>query len=87
VIVGLLCSDRTIPRHDAAVSTDGAVIGRVTSGTYSFFLNAGIGMASVRRGTAKVGAEVAIETRGGEGKAEVVKLPFYKGTAGTRGSI
>jgi aminomethyltransferase len=86
VIVGLRCGDRTIPRHDAAVTVAGEAIGKVTSGTYSFFLNAGIGMASVRRDTASVGSEVEIESRGGEGKAEVVKLPFYKGTAGTRGS-
>jgi glycine cleavage system aminomethyltransferase T len=86
VIVGIRSRDRTIPRHDAGVSARGEAIGRVTSGTYSFFLNAGIGMASVRRGTAAVGADVEIESRGGEGRAEVVKLPFYKGTAGTRGS-
>ncbi len=86
VIVGIRSGDRTIPRHDAAVSLRGEAIGKVTSGTYSLFLNAGIGMASVLRDTVTVGTGVEIESRGGEGKAEVVKLPFYKGTAGTRGS-
>ena len=84
-LVGIRCSDRTIPRHDAAVEVDGRPAGRVTSGTYSFFLNQGIGMASMEAGSAPVGTAVTIETRGGPGPAEVVKLPFHQGTAGRRG--
>ena len=84
VIVGLSCGDRTIPRHDAEVWAGGRAIGRVTSGTYSFFLNRGIAMASVEAGAAPVGTPVEIEARGGRGEAEVVKLPFYRGTAGQR---
>ena len=85
VIVGLRCSDRTIPRHDAEVRLDGRRVGRVTSGTYSFFLNQGIAMASVEAGATPVGTTVEVEGRGGPGQAEVVKLPFYRGTAGRTG--
>ncbi len=85
IIVGIRGLDRTIPRHDARVSVGGRTVGRVTSGTYSFFLNAGIGMASVVSGAAPVGTEVEVESRGGVGGAEVVKLPFHRGSAGTRG--
>ncbi len=82
VIVGLRSSDRTIPRHGAAVRADGEEVGLVTSGTFSFFLNQGIAMASIAAGSAPVGATVEIAGRGAAGQAEVVKLPFYRGTAG-----
>ena len=83
VLVGLRCGERTIPRHGAAVSRDGEPIGVVTSGTHSFFLGGGIGMASVKAGAAPPGAQLEIESRGGAGGAEVVKLPFYRGSVKT----
>jgi aminomethyltransferase len=82
VIVGLRGRDRTIPRHGAMVRVDGREAGHVTSGTYSFFLNQGIGMAMVARGSAPLGTIVELEARGASAQAEVVKLPFHKGTAG-----
>ena len=85
VIAGIRGIDRTIPRHGAAVRSNGEVVGTVTSGTYSFFLNAGIGMAAIDRGRAAIGDRVSLESRGGEGQAEIVRLPFHKGSAGTRG--
>ncbi len=83
VLVGLRCGERTIPRHGAGVSRDGASIGVVTSGTHSFFLGGGIGMASVQAGAAPAGTQVEIESRGVAGAAEVVKLPFYRGSVKT----
>jgi aminomethyltransferase len=80
-LVGLRCADRTIPRHGAAVSIDQREIGSVTSGTYSFWLQHGIAMASVEAGAAPMGSKVAVETRGGQGTADVVSLPFYRGSA------
>ena len=80
-LIGIACADRTIPRHGAAVSLDGSEIGTVTSGTYSFWLRRGIGMASVVAGTATVGSQLGVGTRSGEGVAEVVSLPFYRGSA------
>jgi glycine cleavage system T protein (aminomethyltransferase) len=84
-LVGLGGTDRTIPRHGAVVSLDGREIGSVTSGTYSFWLRRGIGMASITIGpdgtAAAVGSQLGVGTRNGEGVAEVVSLPFYRGSA------
>jgi aminomethyltransferase len=80
-LVGLGCAERTIPRHGAAVSLDGREIGVVTSGTYSFWLRRGIAMASVETAPARAGSQVGVESRGGWGAAEVVPMPFYRGSA------
>jgi len=80
-LVGLGCADRGIPRHGAAVRLDGRVIGEVTSGTYSFWLGRGIAMASVEAAAAPAGSQVEVATRSGDAAAEVVSLPFYRGSA------
>jgi aminomethyltransferase len=80
VLVGLSGEDRTIPRHGASVTHEGRRIGIVTSGTYSFWLRKGIGMASVDAATPPIGAQVGVGARGDEGHAEVVALPFYRGS-------
>lgn len=79
-LVGLACSGRTIPRHGAAVTRDARPVGVVTSGTYSFWLQKGIGMASFERDAAPRGSQVDVESRGGQGRADVVALPFYRGS-------
>jgi aminomethyltransferase len=79
-IVGLGGTDRTIPRHGATVSREERTIGTVTSGTYSFWLQRGIGMALVEAGEAESGRRVEIPGRGGSGRAEIVALPFYRGS-------
>jgi aminomethyltransferase len=79
-MVGIQCGERVIPRHGAAVTLDGNPIGSVTSGTHSFWLERAIGLASVAAGSATVGTRVGIEVRAGEGAAEVVALPFYRGS-------
>jgi aminomethyltransferase len=79
-LVGLNGRERTIPRHGAAVSAAGRTIGEVTSGTYSFFLNRGIGMASVARGSAPAGTVVELDSSGRAGTAEVAALPLYRGS-------
>jgi aminomethyltransferase len=80
-LVGLGCSDRTIPRHGSTVSRGESVIGTVTSGTYSFWLQRGIAMAMIDAGSASVGTTLAVEARTGTGRAEVVRMPFYRGSA------
>lgn len=80
-LVGLGCADRGIPRHGAAVRQGGRAIGTVTSGTYSFWLGHGIAMASVEAAAPPAGSQVEIETRSGGTAAEVVPLPFYRGSA------
>jgi aminomethyltransferase len=79
-LAGLACAGRTIPRHGSRVSRDGRDIGEVTSGTYSFWLKKGIAMASLEAGAGPLGGRVAVEARSGEGVAEVVALPFYRGS-------
>jgi aminomethyltransferase len=78
---GLTTDDRAIPRHDAALRRQGRVVGRVTSGTYSFFLNRGVGMASLAVGEAEAGDQVEVDIRGRQGgAAKLVSLPIYRGS-------
>ena len=80
-LVGLSGAGRVIPRHGSAVSVDGSVVGAVTSGTYSFWLQRGIAMAMIEAGSAPLGTTVQVEARTGAGQAEVVTMPFYRGSA------
>jgi aminomethyltransferase len=80
-LIGLSMQPASIPRHGAAVSANGRRIGTVTSGTHSFFLGHPIALALVEGPSFRIGDTVAIEVRGGEAPAEVVKLPFYRGSA------
>jgi aminomethyltransferase len=79
-VVGLKTSGRSIPRHDTPVLRGGREIGRATSGTWSFFLNQGVAMASLEVGTAAAGEQVELELRGRHGVADVVDLPIYRGS-------
>ena len=77
---GFKMIDKGIPRHDYEVcDADGNVIGSVTSGTMSPMLHEGIGMAYLKTGYTKLGTEIYIRVRKKLLKAEVVKIPFYKG--------
>jgi aminomethyltransferase len=80
-LVGIEASGRAIPRHGAAVRLGGADVGVITSGTYSFWLQKGIGLASVDATDAARGTRLTIDARGGDAEAVVVGLPFYKGSA------
>lgn len=77
---GLKMIDRGIPRKDYEVcDAEGNVIGKITSGTMSPMLKEGIGMAYLNSGFTKLGTEVFVKIRNKMLKAEVVKIPFYKG--------
>lgn len=78
VTVGLRGAGRTIPRHGAEVLAGGDSLGTVTSGTWSFFLEQGIGMARLRAGSATAGDSVQVAGHSGPAPAEVVRLPFYR---------
>ena len=80
-LVGLTMAAGDIPRHGAAVTHDGTRIGTVTSGTHSFFLGHPIALALVEGPSFPVGQKLAVDVRGREAPAEVVKLPFYRGSA------
>lgn len=78
-LVGFEMIDRGIPRHGyELLTTDGDVIGVVTSGTMSPTRKIGIGMGYVRPEFCKPGTEINIDMRGRKLKAVVVKPPFRK---------
>jgi aminomethyltransferase len=80
-LIGLETDAGNIPRHGAAVMSNGQRAGVVTSGTHSFFLGHPIALAMVEAASFRVGDKVTVEVRGREAPAEVVKLPFYRGSA------
>jgi len=80
-LVGLKTDAGNIPRHGAAVMSDGNRAGVVTSGTHSFFLGHPIALAMVEAASFRVGDKATVEVRGREAPADVVKLPFYRGSA------
>ena len=81
MLVGLQTSPGDIARHGTAVLRRGAKVGNVTSGTHSFFLRHPIALAMVEVASLRVGESAAVELRGREASAEVVELPFYRGSA------
>jgi aminomethyltransferase len=80
-LIGLKTEPGNIPRHGAAVGRDGQRAGTVTSGTHSFFLGHPIALALVEGPSLRVGENVTVEVRGRDAAAEVVRLPFYRGSA------
>lgn len=74
--VALKSLDRGIPRgHMQVKDSSGAVVGEVTSGTFSPSLKVGIGIALLDS-SVKVGDRLIIDVRGRDSLVEVVKLPF-----------
>jgi len=80
-LVGLKMAVGSIARHGAAVIAGGSQIGVITSGTHSFFLGFPIALAMVNAPSLRVGDRVVVDVRGREAEAEVVKLPFYRGSS------
>jgi aminomethyltransferase len=78
VRVGLELEGKRIAREGATVTANGAMIGRVTSGTFSPTLNKAIAMAYVAPSQATVGTPLAVDVRGKAEAAKLVPLPFYK---------
>ncbi|ABR31718.1 glycine cleavage system protein T [Thermosipho melanesiensis] len=76
---GFKIIDKGIARHGYKVFKDGKEIGYVTSGTFSPTLNQAIGMALIEKGY-KSGEIIEIEIRNKLVKAEIVKMPFYRGS-------
>ena len=78
-LIGLEMLERGIPRHDYEVSsTDGKIIGKITSGTQSPTLQKPIAMAYLMTEYAAEGTEVNVIIRDKPVKAKVVKFPFLK---------
>ena len=80
-LVGLKMQPGDIARHGSAVSAQDRKVGVITSGTHSFFLGYPIALAMVEARSLQVGDRAVVEVRGREAPAEVVKLPFYRGSA------
>lgn len=77
-LVGLRLDGRAIARHGYPVLQNGAVVGEVTSGTWSPTLGQAIALAYVPATAAKAGTALAVEVRGRAEPAVVVKRPFYR---------
>lgn len=80
-LIGLKTRPGDIPRHGAEVAHEGRRAGAVTSGTHSFFLGYPIALAMVEAPSSPIGENLTVEVRGRQATAEVVKLPFYRGSA------
>lgn len=77
-LVGFEMIDRGIPRHGYEIAKDGAVVGRVTSGTASPTTGKNIGMGYVPVALAAQGSEFEVLIRNKPIRAKVVSLPFVK---------
>lgn len=76
LLVGLVSTDRLIPRHGMAVLRDEQPVGEVTSGTFSPTLRHGVAMAYVRREAAPQDTELQVDVRGRRGAVRVTRPPF-----------
>ena len=81
-LVGFDLEGRRVPRHDMAIASEGRVVGRVTSGTFSPTLQRPIGLGYVESKLAARGTPLQIRAGETELPAKVVARPFY--THGTR---
>jgi aminomethyltransferase len=79
-LVGLQLQSPRIARQGTPVKRGAAIIGEVTSGTFSPTLQRSIAMAYVDRGSAEPGTELEVDLRGAPLAAKVASLPFYKRT-------
>lgn len=67
---------RIVPRHGAEIYAGNNLVGKVTSGAYSPYLNAGIAMGYVNVSHAYIGSRLDLEVRGGKQKAKIVDFPL-----------
>jgi aminomethyltransferase len=77
-LVGLMLDGKRIARQGTPVVVDGKPAGEVTSGTLSPTLGKSIAMAYVDAAHSAEGTAVAVDLKGTQLPATIVKLPFYK---------
>ena len=77
-LVGFEMTERGIARDGYPVEVEGAICGRVTSGSPAPFLRKNVGMAYLKPDCARAGREIQVEIRGKRAAARIVPLPFYK---------
>ncbi|MDX8044358.1 glycine cleavage system aminomethyltransferase GcvT [Gracilibacillus sp. S3-1-1] len=79
-LVGLAMTDRGIPRHGYEVySTDGELIGCITSGTHSPSCQKQLGLAIVEKQYAEIDTPLQVKIRNKLIDAVIVPTPFYHG--------
>jgi aminomethyltransferase len=76
LLVGLVSTDRLIPRHGMAVLSGDRRVGEVTSGTFSPTLRHGIALAYVERELSEPDTELQVDVRGRRGAVRVTRPPF-----------
>ena len=83
-LAGFEMIERGIPRHGYPIkdATTGAVLGQVTSGGVGPTIGKNIGMGYLPAAHAEPGTRIAIDCRGKNVLAEVVKGPFYRRPVG-----
>ena len=79
-IVGLVV-EGGVARHGHDVTSDGKVVGKVTSGTFGPTVAQNIALAYVPTELSKVGTALAVRIRDKDVPATVVKTPFYRRAA------
>jgi aminomethyltransferase len=77
-LMGFEMIERGVARDGYPVRIEGAIRGRVTSGSPAPYLKKNLGMAYIPPDCAQVGREIEIEIRGKLALARLVALPFYK---------
>ncbi|MEO6908840.1 MAG: glycine cleavage T C-terminal barrel domain-containing protein, partial [Abditibacteriaceae bacterium] len=76
-IAALQMEGKAIPREGYEVTKDGAIIGKITSGTMSPTLNSGIALAMLPM-EIPIGDAVEVQVRGKANAAIVLKKPFVR---------
>lgn len=77
-LVGFKMLDKSIPRHDYEIYINNENAGKVTSGSISPCINAGIGLGYVDTKKSFIeGTKIDIMIRGKLHPAQIVKKPFY----------
>ena len=76
--MGIELIGRGVARHDFPVKAEGKVIGYVTTGSPAPTLGKNMALALIDTGYAKIGNKVAVDIRGKDVEAVIVKKPFYK---------
>ena len=77
-LVGLTMPGRSAPRAGYDVLDDGAVVGSVSSGSYSPTLERCIAMAFVDAGHSAPGTPLQVDIRGRTADVTTVEIPFYR---------
>lgn len=75
-LVGLSLPERNIARHGFPITSSGASIGNITSGTFSPSTQKSIAMGYVGTSFSEPGSVITVPIRGKDVPATVVKIPF-----------